>query len=531
MKLFNKGDVDGFFALALDNMLMLILMSNFCLGFPLFLPPEIFFGRILPAATIGVVIGNLYYARQALLLAKREDRNDVCALPFGINIITLIAFIFLVLYPAKFIAEGNGLNAEEAAIFAWRAGILACFVAGLIEFFGSFVAEKIRKFTPRAALLAPVGGIGLCFLSMDFFFRAFAYPILGLVTLGVTLVFYFGRIKLKAGIPSGLVILLVGTGLAWFLHFTQGIDVVPVGSLDDAVLGFYLPIPVIADLVASFSLLPIFLPVILPIGCISVIISMQNIESAAAAGDNYPTLPSMLYNGASSIITGLCGSPFPTSIYIGHPGWKALGSRAGYSVLNAIFVSVLCLTGALTYVVYFIPVEAGMAILIWIGVAMASQAYEATPKRHIPAVVFGMMPVIAAFCALIIKKSLVSLGFGGPDNPFPPDLHETFVSSTDLFLAGIFSLEQGYIYSSMVIASATVYIIDQNFEKAALWFLIGAILSSIGFIHSFSIEQADVVGQIGLFFTSSSTIAYILLATITYLVPKFCEIDPEKTAV
>ncbi len=510
---------------------MLILMSNFCLGFPLYMPRELFFERILPAAALGVVIGNLYYARQAWRLAQQEGRSDVCALPFGINIITLIAFVFLVLYPAKFIGEAQGLTGDDVAIFAWRAGILACFVSGLIEFFGSFVAESIRRFTPRAALLAPVGGIGLCFLSMDFFFRAYASPLLGLVTLGVTFLFYFGRLRIKGGIPSGLIILVTGTGLAWMLHFVQGAQVVPVGNLADARLAFYPPIPVLGDLVASFSMLPLFLPVILPIGCISVIISLQNIESATAAGDRYPMLPSMLYNGVSSILTGAFGSPFPTSIYIGHPGWKAIGSRVGYSVLNAVFVSILCLTGALSWVVYFVPVEAGMAILIWIGVAMASQAFEASPARHIPAVVVGMMPVLAAFCALLVKKTLVSLGFGGADKPFPTDMGNTFVSTTDFFVQGMLSLEQGYVYTSMVLGAATVYIIERQFGRAAIWFLIGAALSGIGFIHSFVIEQADVVGRIGFFFTAPATMAYLLLAAVTWLLPRFSEADPEKGVI
>lgn len=531
LRLFHRGDLDGFFALGLDNMLMLILMSNFCLGFPLYMPRELFFERILPAAALGLVIGNLYYARQAWRLAQQEGRSDVCALPFGINIITLIAFVFLVLYPAKFIGEAQGLTGDDVAIFAWRAGILACFVSGLIEFFGSFVAESIRRFTPRAALLAPVGGIGLCFLSMDFFFRAYASPLLGLVTLGVTFLFYFGRLRIKGGIPSGLIILVTGTGLAWMLHFVQGAQVVPVGNLADARLAFYPPVPVLGDLVASFSMLPLFLPVILPIGCISVIISLQNIESATAAGDRYPMLPSMLYNGVSSILTGAFGSPFPTSIYIGHPGWKAIGSRVGYSVLNAVFVSILCLTGALSWVVYFVPVEAGMAILIWIGVAMASQAFEASPARHIPAVVVGMMPVLAAFCALLVKKTLVSLGFGGADKPFPTDMGDTFVSTTDFFVQGMLSLEQGYVYTSMVLGAATVYIIERQFGRAAIWFLIGAALSGIGFIHSFVIEQADVVGRIGFFFTAPATMAYLLLAAVTWLLPRFSEADPEKGVI
>jgi hypothetical protein len=61
---------------------------------------------------------------------------------------------------------------------------------------------------------------------MDFFFRAYASPLLGLVTLGVTFLFYFGRLRIKGGIPSGLIILVTGTGLAWMLHFVQGAQVV-----------------------------------------------------------------------------------------------------------------------------------------------------------------------------------------------------------------------------------------------------------------------------------------------------------------
>ena len=40
---------------------------------------------------------------------------------------------------------------------------------------------------------------------------------------------------------------------------------------------------------------------------------------------------SLTINGLGSIAAALFGSAFPTTIYIGHPGWKALGARAGYS--------------------------------------------------------------------------------------------------------------------------------------------------------------------------------------------------------
>jgi len=45
------------------------------------------------------------------------------------------------------------------------------------------------------------------------------------------------------------------------------------------------------------------------------------------------------------------------------------------------------------------------------------------------------------------------------------------------------------------------------------------------------IEQADVVGRIGFFFTAPATMAYLLLAAVTWLLPRFSEADPEKGVI
>jgi AGZA family xanthine/uracil permease-like MFS transporter len=41
--------------------------------------------------------------------------------------------------------------------------------------------------------------------------------------------------------------------------------------------------------------------VVIPIGLLGVLASLQNIESAAAAGDNYPVRPSLVINGLGTI--------------------------------------------------------------------------------------------------------------------------------------------------------------------------------------------------------------------------------------
>jgi AGZA family xanthine/uracil permease-like MFS transporter len=36
-------------------------------------------------------------------------------------------------------------------------------------------------------------------------------------------------------------------------------------------------------------------------------------------------------DGVVSLIGCLMGNPFINAVYIGHPGWKAMGGRIGYS--------------------------------------------------------------------------------------------------------------------------------------------------------------------------------------------------------
>lgn len=517
MKLFVKGDIDGFFALGLDNMLMLILMSGLCQGF-LGFSGELFYGKILPATAIGLIIGNIYYAREALKLARRENRTDVCALPYGTSILTVVVFVFLAMYPVQQLSLANSLSKEEADLMAWRAGLLACFASGLIEFFGSFVVYHIRKFTPRAALLATLGGIGFTFIALDFVFRSYAYPLVGIVTLGITMLMYFGGVKFKFGVPVGLVILVLGTCIAWALYHFQGVAIVPGGVLQADVIGFNIPIPVIGDLFAAFGHLPLLLPVVAPIGIIHLVLSLQLIESAEAAGDKYEPKSALAVNGAGTLVAAMLGSPFPTTLYIGHPGWKALGARAGYSVLNAIFMAIICLTGLATVFFYYIPVEAGMAILIWIGVSMMTQSFGASPKKHIPAVVLGIVPPVGAYVALCIKHALSAGSIQSGTTLFDPSILQTMIEARTFFAQGAFAMEQGYVYTSMILAASTVCIIEQQFRAAAAWFFAAAILSMVGLMHQYTFTPADTISVLR-FELNDWFWSYLIVAAILYATP------------
>ena len=483
MKLFSPGDGEGFVAAVVNNLVQLLILAPLCmtvLGFS----PGLVYGRILPGVAISFLVGNLFYAWQALKLAKKENRTDVCALPYGISTPGLFAHVFLVMLPARQLAVAQGLPDPER--IAWHAGLVACFLGGLLEFSGSFFAGWIRRHTPQAAMLSTLAGVGLGFLGLAFLFQIFAAPVVGLVTLALVFVVFFGRVRFRGGIPATVVVLAVGTLLAW------ATGLAPVGGAGAAPLAhvhFYWPQPVPGELWTAFSgghLVP-YLSVVIPIGLLGVLASLQNIESAAAAGDDYPVRPSLVVNGLGTLAAACFGSPFPTSIYIGHPAWKKLGARAGYSVLNGIAITLICLTGTMAALTWLIPAEAGIAIILWIGIIITAQAFEVTPPRHYVAVVVGLFPGIAAWVMLVVKTSLAVVP--GAAVLSPGLIHAAHAAGA--YIGGGFALEQGFLYSAMIWSAVVVCLVDRQWRRAAVWCGIGGVLALTGLMRSYLLAGRD----------------------------------------
>jgi AGZA family xanthine/uracil permease-like MFS transporter len=486
MPWFVRGDIDGFFGLAIDNLVQLLVIVALCrsvLGFS----GTLILGTILPGVAVSLVVGNVFYAWQAKELSRRTGRSDICALPYGINTVSLFAFIFLVMLPALLAAKARGLGDEEATTAAWRMGLIACFSAGLIEVLAAPVAGLLRRATPRAALLSTLGGIALGFISFSFLFRTYASPVVGLATLGVILLVYFGKVRFRGGLPGGFLAVMLGIVLC----FATGL--IPPSPPSTQALGLHFPAPVLGDILAALSWHEFltYLSVIVPMGIFNVLGSLQNIESAAAAGDPYPTASSLAMNGVGTIAAALFGSCFPTTLYIGHPGWKAIGARAGYSILNAALFTVLCLTGSLVFVAWLVPIEAGMAIVLWIGIMMAAQSFEATPRHHAPAVVMGLLPGLGAWGVLMAKD-----GLREGHVAFSPEAVAQMTAAGN-YIGGGFALEQGFIFTAMILSAVTVHLIEKNFVSAAFWCFAAAALSGVGLMHSYVFTPTDTAGSFG----------------------------------
>ncbi len=495
LKWFYRGDLDGFFGLFADNLLQLMLISVLCVGVA-GLPAAFVAGRILPGAALSILAGNAYYAWSARRLAASQGRDDVTALPYGINTVSLFAFVFLIMGPVY--------RETKDPMLAWKAGLFACLGSALIEIVGAFVGGWLRRHTPRAALLSALAGIALAFISMSFVFQIFASPALALLPAFFILFVYASRLRLPWGLPGGFAAMLLGTALAWGLKWAGH----PLFHPDPnpVTLGLNLPSESVSDL---WDFLKNhdgwrYASVILPMGLFNVVGSLQNLESAEAAGDRFDTRSSLMANGIGGLAAALLGSPFPTTIYIGHPGWKAMGARWGYSWLNGFVITLLCLTGGVTLVLQVIPIEAMIGILLWIGMVIAAQAFHDVPRHHYLAVVLGFIPAMAGWALLLVDTSLRAAGsslFLSVDK-FGPDL----------FVRGILALNQGFIISSMVFAAMLVHVIERQFLRAALWCLAAAALSWLGVIHAYTLSDLGVESRLGFGMAPAFAAAYLACA-------------------
>jgi AGZA family xanthine/uracil permease-like MFS transporter len=324
---------------------------------------------------------------------------------------------------------------------------------------------------------------------MGFAFQIFASPAIAVLPMFLVVLAYATRIQLPFGLPAGLLAIVTGVAVAWILKWAG----LPSFTAPSAPVpfGIHLPQPDIAvfQMLISGGALWNYLTVIVPMALFNVLGSLQSLDSAEAAGDRYETLPSLAMNGAGSVVAAFFGSAFPTTIYIGHPGWKMMGARIGYSALNGIIISILCFIGAVTAVLHVVPLEATFGILIWIGLVMTAQAFQETPREHSLAVAAGLFPALAAWAWLLIETTLHVAGM--PLDKAIPSFGNT------LFIHGVLALNQGFLITSMAFAAIVAFAIDRKFNAAAVTCFLCAGMSATGLIHAFKITPGGIAPVLG----------------------------------
>jgi len=493
--LWTPGDWNAFFGFG-TNILVNMLVLTGLLRFVLKMPDELVFGRILPAAGLMMALSTLYYAWLAFRLALKTGRSDVCALPSGISVPHMFVVVFVIMLPIA-LKTGDPVK-------GWEAGLVWVFVQSFVLMAGGFVAPIVRRITPRAALLGTLAGVSIAFISMRPAEEMYMAPVIGIVCFAIILASWFGGVRYWKGIPAGLVAIAAGTAIAWGSS-AIGVPMggMSVGNVTQALsnFGFSVPLPAVGHVFSGFDFLGVILITAIPFGIYDLVEAMDNVESAAAAGDSYPTTRVLTADGVVSLIGCLMGNPFINAVYIGHPGWKAMGGRLGYSAATGLMVIVLSWFGIIALISALIPVVAISPILLYIGMLIGAQAFQESPKTHAPAVILALTPHLAAWGKLMIDNALgaagTSAGAVGLDK----------LAQVGVLYQGLSIMGGGAILAGLVLGAIAAFVIDGAFRKAAAFALAGATLTFFGFMHG----EAIGVGQ-----TPLVALSYLVVAAILF---------------
>jgi AGZA family xanthine/uracil permease-like MFS transporter len=386
---------------------------------------------------------------------------------------------------------------------------------------GGFIAPYIRKITPRAALLGTLAGVSVTFISMRPALEMFMTPIIGLTCFAIILLSWFGGVKYR-GIPAGLVAIAVGTVIAWgSTAFGFNFGGMSLKGLTDSVtnFGFHVPVPAFGHVFSGFEFLGILLVTAIPFGIYDLVEAIDNVESAAVAGDSFPTTRVLTADGVVSLIGCMMGNPFINAVYIGHPGWKAMGGRIGYSAATGIAVILLCWFGTISVMLALVPSIAILPILLYIAMLIGSQAFQETPKSHAPAIVLSLVPHLAQWAITLINGALAAAGTVVAT--LSAEQLETLVGkmkNEGVLYHGLHVLGGGSILGGLVLGAIAVFVIERQFMKASGFALAGAAMTFFGFMHG---------ERIGLAQTPIVALSYFIMAAIFFGCAKFVVVAPK----
>ncbi|WP_050028999.1 hypothetical protein [Verrucomicrobium sp. BvORR034] len=508
-KIWVPGDWNAFFGFG-TNILVNLLTLTALLRYVLKMPDDIVFGRILPATGLMLCLSTVYYAWLAYKLALKTGRSDVCALPSGTSVPHMFVVVFVIMLPIS-LKTGDPIK-------GWEAGLTWVFIQSFVLMIGGFIAPIIRKITPRAALLGTLAGVSISFISMRPAVEMFMTPIIGVVCFAIILLSWFGGVRYFKGIPAGLIAIAVGSLIAWGSNlFGANYGGMSLDKLSQSFssFGFSIPLPAFGHIFSGFEFLGVILVTAIPFGIYDLVEALDNVESAAVAGDEFPTTRVLTADGVISLIGCCLGNPFINAVYIGHPGWKSMGGRIGYSAATGVVVILFCTFGIVSLMSSLIPIVAISPILLYIGMLIGAQAFQETPKRHAPAIILALTPHLAAWGKMLIDNSLGAAG----TNAAAVGLDK--LGQVGVLYHGLEVMGGGAILSGVILPAIAVFIIDRSFVKAGAFAVTGGVLTFFGLMHGEKIGIAE---------SPVMALTYLLVAGVLFGCAKYATTEPLPAA-
>ena len=474
---FCSGDMNGFFGLLADNVATLSFIAAILVGVFRF-PPEIVFKRLVPGTAFSVFLGDTVFSFIGMSLSRKLERNDIAAMPLGLDTPSAIGLAFTVLGPTFIIARNNGIEPCQAALNAWYVGMACVFMIGVLKTAVAPFANTIRRVVPKAALLGSLAGLCVAFIGLMPLVEIFTLPVAGIISFGLILYTLVARIDLPFKLAGAFVAIVAGT----IVYHCMGATGLSIGTYAAPTLKLYFgyPMPSIGFIKGFIPMLQ-YLPVVIPFSILVIIGDLNVTESAVTGGDPYEPKTILLVDGLCTLIGGICGSISQTTAYVGQPAYKDMGSRVGYTLLAGIFIGLGGIFGYISFFVELIPTAILAPILIFVGIEITSQAYTACHARYAPAICLAIFPSIARY---------LQIQFTNPEYISADRLNE-LINQVGPKLPPILvtiALSGGFIFVGMLWGGMMVELIDRRLRRATVYSLILAVLSFFGIVHSASIS-------------------------------------------
>lgn len=394
-------------------------------------------------------------------------------------------------------------------------GIGAGFMGGIVAAFGAIIGPVLKRVTPRAGMLGTLCGIALVFIGTVPLATVFEDPFVGFASMIIILWGLVGRFRLPFNIPAGLLALIVGTVVA--LGMGQA-------NISFDGVAFYPPMPYFGDLVVGIQHLfadPELFLVLVPVQIYDFIETMNNVESAEAAGDSYPVATCQITDGVGTMIGAVFGSPFPTTAYIGHPAYKRMGAHSGYIIGVGLVIPFAVFFGLLAFLNNLIPVAAAAPVLVFVALSLITNTAHSIKTEHMAAVTIAMMPHISAF--LVIKWGSMMGALAAAGAQALPELGDPALTAALLqqgaHYEGHLALSQGAILTGLIWGAIVASVIDGKFMTAGGFALAAFGMSLVGIIHSASLHWPEFSGV---------TLGYLIAAAFLYIYPIFHKEEPAE---
>jgi AGZA family xanthine/uracil permease-like MFS transporter len=230
-----------------------------------------------------------------------------------------------------------------------------------------------------------------------------------------------------------------------------------------------------------------FLPIAIPFGLLTIVGGINVTQSARLAGDGYRTRDVLLVEAVATLVAGLFGGVAQSTPYIGHPAYKAMGGRAGYTLATGLFVGLEKMLGFVSVIVDVLPVAAVVPILMFVGLEIIRQAYSECPRSHSPAVTLAMLPSVAYLVLIYFDQFTGALGdVKRAVAERAPEAAELVALPASLAQTheAVRMLGNGFIVTAMIWGAAAALLIERRTLGASAYLAIAGLLSLFGVIHS-----------------------------------------------